>query len=153
MDKPVITQEQEEKIRGWEYHTGYPGRLLELRAQYLLTSSKCLQSLSLDKLARALYVGYEVEVEEYFKVGDIVILETGIGSIYTVEDIKANLCNLSGTMQDYTGVEISTIRHATESEIVEEEKRHKDKELDEILLDLSDEERDILYNKLVRGDY
>ncbi len=107
MEKVKINQEQAEAIREWKYHTGYPGRLLELRAQYLLTSSKCLQSLSLDKLARAIYVGYEVEEE--FKENDWVV-------------------NLLGTvfeLSEFQPVLLWGIRHATEHEIAEEKERRR----------------------------
>jgi len=146
MEKVKINQEQADKIRGWEYHTGYPGRLLELRAQYLLTSSKCLQSLSLDKLARALYVGYEVEVEELepqFEVEDWVIHDGGIA--FKLSEFQLANLGKSNGLRNY--------RHATESEIAAEKKRRMDKKIDEIILDLSDEERDRLYEKLFRGDY
>ena len=134
MGKVVITQEQAVKIRGWEYHTGYPGRLLELRAQYLLTSSKCLQSLTLDELARVIYVGYEVE--EKFKVGDKVFYRTMDTGMHTIIDMQAGICNLRGSVK-LTNVETSSIRLATESEIAAEKERRMGSKLDKILLDSS----------------
>ena len=150
MEKVKINQEQADKIKEWKYHTGYPGRLLELRAQYLLTSSKCLQSLTLDELARVIYVGYEVE--EKFKVGDKVFYRTMDTGMHTIIDMQAGICNLRGSVK-LTNVETSSIRHATKSEIAGEEKRRTNKKLDEILLDLSEGEKDMLYERLECGRF
>jgi len=88
-------------------HTGYPSKLLELHVKKALSDSKCLQSLSLDELARALYVGYEVEFED----GDWLV-NTHNGIIFKIEDgRKDNLKDIVGAKH---------LRHATESEIVEE---------------------------------
>jgi len=151
MGKIIVTQEQADKIKGWEWHTKYPNLLLNLHVNNALVYNNCLQSLTLDELARAIYVGYEVE--EKFKVGDKVILETGIEKIYTVGAIRANRCYLSGVAEEITNVETSNIRHATESEIAREEKSRMDKKINKIWIDLSDYERNGFYRKLVRGDY
>ena len=95
MEKVVITREQADKIKGWEYHTGYPGRLLELHAQYLLTSSKCLQSLSLDELARCLYSEEGYEVEEKFKQHELVIVRQA----ERVEELEKNCSHLRKSFQ------------------------------------------------------
>ena len=151
MGKVVITQEQADKIRGWEYHTGYPDRLLELRAQYLLTSSKCLQSLSLDKLARAIYVGYEVE--ERFEVGNWVNHDDrNIGKITKIKDGNIFI-DVPLNHGEYINTVSKYFEYATESEIAGEEKRRMDKKINEIWIGLSDYERNGLYRKLVRGDY
>jgi len=148
MGKVVITQEQADRIWGWEMHTGGKSKLLELHAKNLLADSKCLQSLTLDELARVIYVGCEVEVEELepqFEVGDWVV-NTCHNSIFQLEqsEVKDFFERIPA---------LKHIRHATESEIAGEEKSRMDKKLDQILLDLSDGERDRLYEKLGRGDY
>ena len=102
--------------------------------------NRCLNELSVDELARALYVGYEVEVE--VEVGDWLVNNRN-GLMFQIEDRQ----------EDKDIARMNHIRHATESEIEEEEKSRMDKKLDQILLDLSDGERDRLYEKLGRGDY
>lgn len=57
MDKVKITREQADRIWGWELQTDGKSRLLKLHARNVLTESECLQSLSLDELARAIYAG------------------------------------------------------------------------------------------------
>jgi len=143
MGKVVITQEQASKISEWEYHTDHPGTLLELHAKNKLFDSKCLQIMSLDQLARAIYVGYEVEVE--FEVGDWVV-NTCHNSIFQLEqsEVKDFFERIPA---------LKHIRHATESEIAEEEKRRMDKKLDGFLLSLSDDETDMLYERFGWGGY
>jgi len=143
MEKVKINQEQAERIRDWEYHTGYPGRLLELHAKYSLSRSKCLQSLSLDELARCLYVGYEVEVE--FEVGDWVV-NTCHNSIFQLEqsEVKDFFERIPA---------LKHIRHATESEIAAEKERRMDSKIDGLLVGLSSGERVRLREKLECGDY
>ena len=154
MGKVVITQEQADRIWGWKWHTGGKSKLLELHAKNLLADSKCLQSLSLDELARALYVGYEVAEE--FEQGEWVVvtfeLHTTIyGKTKKITDVNKS-CSVGDDIYfelDGKGVVYQNeIRHATESEIAEEEKRRMDKKINEILLDLSDYERDMLYERL-----
>ena len=122
MEKVKINQNQADKISEWKYHRGYPSKLLKLHTKNLLPYSKCLQSLTLDELARALYVGYEVEVEELepqFEVGDKVFYRTMDTGMHTIIDMQAGICNLRGSVK-LTNVKTSNIRHATESEIAEE---------------------------------
>jgi len=148
MGKVVITQEQADKIWGWEMHTGGKSKLLELHAKNLLADSKCLQSLTLDELARAIYVGCEVEVEELepqFEVGDWVV-NTCHNSIFQLEQ--------SEVKDFFERIPVlKHIRHATESEIAGEEKSRMDKKINEIWIGLSDYERNGFYRKLVRGEY
>jgi len=153
-DKVKITHEQAEKIRGWQAHTGYPTCiLLELHVNNTLTFSKCLQNLTLDELARAIYIGYEVEEE--FKVGDFVVYVHD-GTVYQV----VKKITEGNTHHDIIGckgklkysVHRDHIRHATPTEIAAEIERRMNKKLDQILLDLSDGERDRLYKKLEWGD-
>jgi len=155
MDKPIINKNQADRIWAFEWRKNNPSKLLEFHVKHTFSSSKCLQSLSLDELARCLYVGYEVEVEELepqFEVGDKVFYRTMDTGMHTIIDMQAGICNLRGSVK-LTNVETSNIRHATESEIVEEEKRRMDKKINEIWIDLSDYGRNELYKKLVRGDY
>jgi len=159
MDKVKITCEQADKIRGWETHTGYLSKLLELHSENLLDNSKCLQSLSLDELARCLYVGYKVE--EKFKQGEWVVvtfkLHTTIhGKTKKITDVNKS-CSVGDDIYfelDGKGVVYQNeIRHATESEIAREEKSRMDKKINEIWIGLSDYERNGFYRKLVRGEY
>ena len=148
MGKVVITREQADKIKGWEWHTKYPNILLELHVNNALICNKCLQSLTLDELARALYVGYEVAEE--FEQGDWVVVNedffiTIISNVY-----EGGIIQLFGNSDNFIGKDL---RHATPTEIEEEEKRRMDKKINEIWIDLSDYERNGLYKKLVRGDY
>ena len=152
MEKVVITQEQADRIREWETHAGYLSKLLELHSKYSLSRSKCLQDLTLDELARALYVGYKVE-EEFEHWNWVYILETG-----EVGRVDRNYSGI-GFVDVYDhnyytkGYKPNEIRHATESEIAEEEKRRTNKKLDEILLDLSEYERDMLYERFECGRF
>jgi len=155
-DKVKITHEQAEKIKEWHLHTGYLSILLKLHVNNELVSSDCLQSLTLDELARALYVGCEV-VEE-FKVGDLIIDKNDkYKTVIEITEIRT--FNLFGYSYDEDGQEIGTCirieyaRHATESEIAAEKERLMDNKLDTIWLNLSDEERDRLHDKLECGDY
>ena len=144
MEKQIITYEQADKISEWEYNTGHPGRLLKLHAKNKLSKrSECLQSLSLDQLARAIYVGYEVE--EHFKVGDWVV-NTCHNSIFQLEQ--------SEVKDFFERIPVlKHIRHATESEIADKKGRILDKKTDKILLDLEPHERTRLREKLECGDY
>ena len=156
MEKVKINQEQADKIWGWKYREAL---LLKIHAQNKLSDNSCLQSLSLDKLARALYVGYEVE--EKFKQGEWVVvtfkLHTTIhGKTKKITDVNKS-CSVGDDIYfelDGKGVVYQNeIRHATESEIAGEEKSRMDKKINEIWIGLSDYERNGLYKKLVRGDY
>ena len=154
MEKQIINQDQADRIWGWEWHTGGKSKLLGLHAKNLLGDSKCLQSLTLDELAQALYVGYEVE--EQFKVGDFVVYAHD-GTVWEVVKKKTG----GNTHHDIIGckgkfkhsVHRDHIRHATESEIAGEEKRRMDKKINEIWIGLSDYERNGLYKKFECGDY
>jgi len=144
MEKVKITCEQAEIITKWKYNRGI---LLGVHARDTLATHNCLQNLTLDQLARCLYgEGYEVEVEEQepqFEFGDWVV-NTCHNSIFQLEqsEVKDFLERIPV---------LKHIRHATESEIAEEEKRRTNKKLDEILLDLSDYERHKLHMKLKWG--
>ena len=143
MEKPIINQNQADRIWAWEWRKNNPSKLLELHAKKVLSDSKCLQSLSLDQLARAIYVGYEVE--EHFKVGDWVV-NTCHNSIFQLEQ--------SEVKDFFERIPVlKHIRHATESEIADKKGRILDKKTDKILLDLEPHERTRLREKLECGDY
>jgi len=76
-------------------------------------------------------------------------MDTGM---HTIIDIQAGICNLRGSVK-LTNVETSSIRHATESEIAEEEERHMNVKIDGLLLGLSNGERRKLSEKLECGNY
>ena len=156
MDKPVINQEQADGIRDWKYNRGI---LLGFHARDNLSDDNCLQSLTLDELARCLYVGYEVE--EKFKQGEWVVvtfkLHTTIhGKTKKITDVNKS-CSVGDDIYfelDGKGVVYQNeIRHATESEIAGEEKSRMDKKINEIWIGLSDYERNGLYKKFECGDY
>jgi len=110
-----------------------------------------LRNLSVAAIARALYVGYEVELE--YSVGDWIYRERDM-VISKITKIDYGM-NVSGSIftDAYTGrLFKDEIRHATESEIVAEKGRRMNKKLDAILLDLSSEERIRLQGKLNCGD-
>jgi len=154
MDKPIINKNQADRIWAFEWRKNNPSKLLEFHVKHTLSDSKCLQSLSLEQLARALYVGYEVEEE--FEVGDFVVNMHG-GTVLKV----INKITESGTYYEVVrcgsglkeSIHRDRLRHATESEIAVEEKRRTNKKLDEILLDLSEGERDMLYERFGWGGY
>ena len=156
MGKVKITQKQADKIWGWEMHTGGKSKLLELHAKYSLVCNNCLQSLTLDELARALYVGYEVEVE--VKVGDLII-DKNDNYKTVIEITEIETFHLFGNWSDErgqeTGICIMTeyARHATESEIAAEKGRRMDSKIDGLLVGLSSGERVRLREKLECGDY
>ena len=138
MEKAVITQIQAERIREWEHRETL---LLRFHVKKILSKrSKPLQDLTLDELARALYVGYEVEVE--VKVGDWLVNNRN-GLMFQIEDRQ----------EDKDIARMNHIRHATESEIVEEKGRRMDSKIDGLLVGLSSGERVRLREKLECGDY
>ena len=154
MDKPVITQIQAERIREWEHRETL---LLSFHVKKILSKrSKPLQSLTLDELARALYVGYEVEVE--VKVGDLII-DKNDNYKTVIEITEIETFHLFGNWSDErgqeTGICIMTeyARHATESEIAAEKGRRMDSKIDGLLVGLSSGERVRLREKLECGDY
>ena len=112
--------------------------------------------MTLDELARALYVGYEVEVE--FEVGDLII-DKNDNYKTVIEITEIETFHLFGNFYDErgqeTGICIMTeyARRATESEIAAEKERILDKKIDEVLLDLGPHERTMLREKLECGDY
>lgn len=148
MDKVVITRNQAERIQEWKYREAL---LLRFHAQNKLSDDNCLRSLTLDELARCLY-GEGYEVEEKFEVGDKVFYRTMDTGMHTIIDMQAGICNLRGSVK-LTNVETSNIRHATESEIAEEEKRRTNKKIDEILIGLSEYETDMLYERFECGRF
>ena len=154
MDKPIINKNQADRIWAFEWRKNNPSKLLEFHVKHTLSDSKCLQSLSLEQLARALYVGYEVEEE--FEVGDFVVNMHG-GTVLKV----INKITESGTYYEVVrcgsglkeSIHRDRLRHATESEIAEEEERHTNVKIDGLLVGLSSGERVRLREKLECGDY
>ena len=145
-DKVKITHEQAEKIKEWHLHTGYLSILLKLHVNNALASSNCLQSLTLDELARALYVGCEVEPQ--FEVGDWVVHDNrNIAKIIYID------CGIIYIDNDGINTVSMYYSHATESEIAEEKERRLSQKIDKILFGLSSDERFRLRAKLECGDY
>ena len=140
MGKQIITREQADKIKGWEWHTKYPSILLKIHVYNSLVCNNCLQDLTLDELARALYVGYEVEFE--FEVGD-----------WLVNNRNSLMFQIEDRQEDKDIARMNHIRHATESEIVEEKERRMDSKVDGLLVGLSSGVRVRLREKLECGDY
>ena len=141
MAKIVVTQEQADRINYFRKDDEGKGEAIRHHVNKWLSSvNTCLNELSVDELARALYVGYEVEVE--VKVGDWLVNNRN-GLMFQIEDRQ----------EDKDIARMNHIRHATESEIVEEKERILDKNIDEILLGLESHERTRLREKLECGDY
>jgi len=139
MGKVKINQEQADRINYFRKDDEHKGDAIRYQInKWLAPVNTCLNKLTLDELARALYVGYEVEVE----VGDWLVNNRN-GLMFQIEDRQ----------EDKDIARMNHIRHATESEIAEEEKRLTNKKLDEILLDLSDNETDMIHERFECGDY
>jgi len=118
MGKVVITQDQADRINYFRKDDERKGDAIRYHLNtWLSPVNMCLNELSVDQLARALYVGYEVE--EKFEVGDKVFYRTMDTGMHTIIGMQAGICNLRGSVK-FTNVKTSNIRHATESEIAEE---------------------------------
>ena len=149
MEKPIITRAQAEAINSCKIDDEDKVEAIRHHINtWCAPPNRCLNELSLGELVEALYVGYEVEVEELepqFEVGDWVINAYN-NRIFQLEQSEVkDFFELLPTLKH--------IRHATESEIAEEEKRRMDKKINEIWIGLSDYERNGLYKKFECGDY
>jgi len=95
-------------------------------------------------------------LEPQFEVGDFAV-NVHDGTVLEI----VNKITESGTYYEVVrcgsglkeSIHRDRLRHATESEIAVEEKRRTNKKLDEILLDLSEGERDMLYERFGWGGY
>ena len=157
MGEVVITQEQADRINYFRKDDERKGDAIRYHLnKWLAPVNMCLNELTLDQLTRALYVGYEVE--ENFKVGDLII-DKNDNYKTVIEITEIETFHLFGNWSDERGQEIGICimmkyaRHATESEIAGEEKSRMDKKINEIWIGLSDYERNGFYRKLVRGEY
>src|SRR5690625_2377859 len=121
MEKVKLTQEQVEALQN---------RLTFLKKSEIIRHHavysepwngihECLNSINLDDMIRALYIGYEVEPE--FKVGDWVTCSLFSGVYEITEDNQflgiVQLDNNGG------GIHESRLRHATPEEIAKEKER------------------------------
>jgi len=148
MGKIIVTQDQADRINYFRKDDESKGEAIRHHVNKWLSSvNTCLNELSVDQLARALYVGYEVEendwvvrmdheIEEPYKV----IGRTDEGHIQ-IDDESASL------------LPSSVFRYATTQEIAAEKEHRMDSKLDRIWIGLSDYERNGFYRKLVRGGY
>ena len=108
MGKIIVTQEQADRINYFRKDDEGKGDAIRYHLNtWLAPVNTCLNELTLDELARAIYVGYEVE--EKFKVGDWLVNNRN-GMIFQIEDRQ----------EDKDIARMNHIRHATESEIAEE---------------------------------
>jgi len=160
MGKIVVTQEQADRINYFRKDDESKGEAIRHHVNKWLSSvNTCLNELSVDELVRALYVGYEVEVEEQepqFEVGDFAV-NVHDGTVLEV----INKITESGTYYEVVrcssglkeSIHRDRLRHATESEIAEEEKRRTNVKIDGLLVGLSSGERVRLREKLECGDY
>jgi len=156
MEKVKVSQEIANAIKNIKQPEGAIEHHV-MRRNFVTEKKKALNSLTLDELIRAIYVGYEV-VEKFSK-GDWVVVTfelhaTIYGKIKKITDVKESLAaghdvyfNLEGDGVVYQ----NEIRHARpeEIEIAEEKERRTDKKLDDLLLNLSNKERVRLCNKLI----
>lgn len=127
MSKVVLTKEQAEAIEKWlqPNKVGYAKKdLLKQHSQICLLNSlswtdtfKGLRTMSIDEMAKALYVGYEIE-QPKFEVGELVVgLKSGnmfeitgaIGENFYGTRLKDGMRNLL--------LDRDMIRHATKEEI------------------------------------
>jgi phage regulator Rha-like protein len=124
MEKVKVSREQAEAIEELTKVLFNPTIVItHIRDRFRDEKTECINSMPVDSLIRALYIGYEVEPE--FKVGDWVAFdnrkdEVAIRKIERINDqfgdgLYAHWKN--GSMR------LSGLRHATPSEIAEEKER------------------------------
>ncbi|RFA36207.1 hypothetical protein CAI16_05285 [Virgibacillus dokdonensis] len=120
MEKVKVTQDQADALE----RTGDKGDVLATHIKYgwVHHDNECLNSLSIDEMARALYVGYEVIPS--FKAGDWIVHEQS-GYIGIITKITNGRYVYGDARQDgfLAGFAQEVLRHATESEVAEEIQR------------------------------
>lgn len=128
MEKQIITREQAEALNEIFEKTAFTkDELIDLYAETGLYRS--LRDLSVSELAKALYIGYEVEPE--FKVGDWVFWETKSNgpipkTAFKIENFIKNGVYPDEWPSPYAGggpIPIEELRHATPEEIEKEKER------------------------------
>lgn len=141
MTKPIITQEQADAIESLADNK--KGLAVDFHVKAIWENEHgVLNDLSTDQLIKALYIGYEVELE-YLR-GDWVNFYFGgrhyIGKIlgtYTSGMFEV----LSTELTSSKKVDRKDVSRATETEIAQEKERRTEKKLSEMLNDLTVEEK------------
>lgn len=130
MEKVKLTKEQVVTLETAIELNGFEGVVRQhVEGGWTTSTLKALNDLSVDKLVRALYIGYEVDSQ--YKIGDWVVLEDGyIGEIEFINEVEgwANVGYSKDTKErgvclarTYDLIDIK--RHATPSEIAQEKER------------------------------
>jgi hypothetical protein len=121
MEKVKVTQKQFDWLEGYELTQAQIDYLIEVHPHRKRPESPIID-WSASKLARALYIGYEVEPE--FKVGDWVVYDNGIerGHGYRTNQIK-EIDEWSAHFDERRSMGLSSLRHATPQEIATEKTR------------------------------
>lgn len=122
IEKVKVSQEIAEAL-GIRLGKGIPSNILKhhITDGWSNPINKALNDLSVDDLARALYIGYEVEPE--YKKGDFVV-NTRENTIYEVYSDGRNDCyHMERDGEEYHHIHKDYLRHATESEIAQEKER------------------------------
>src|SRR5699024_1028720 len=118
MEKVKLTQEQADAIEVWK-KTSYRLDDFLTYKNMLDESFKCLRGFSLDKFAKALYIGYEVEPN--IKVGDFVDIGLfGVSKIAEVTGVKGDAIAINGS-DEYHEFKINRV--LTDEEKHEEKQR------------------------------
>lgn len=134
-EKVKVTQEQFDWLERYELTQEQIDHYIDIQP-YKKRPDSPIVDWPASKVAKALYIGYEVEPE--FGVGDWVVRDDkeSIGKIIKMypDVIETDLGNgFYGRSKDY--------RHATESEIAAEKGRRSEVKLSEILHDLTIKEK------------
>lgn len=118
MEKQILTREQAEALDEIFEKTAFTkDELIDLHAKTGLYRS--LRDLSVSELAKALYIGYEVEPE--FKVGDWIV---AIGkTVKLVDETKTTFILDGGIGEKNKRIVKEHYRHATPQEIEKEKER------------------------------
>lgn len=119
MEKVKVTQEQADAIDLFTF-TGNTLEGFSRKRKSFSNAFKSIKELTVDEMAKALFIGYEVEPE--FKVGDWVSYDNGIAGWMTkvVVQIEGSYLHLTPT-----GMLLKKFaRHATAEEIAKE-KQHR----------------------------
>jgi len=151
-EKVMITKEQDDAIEEYmNKHKCSKETILDLHAANYknnLTGGsmqwsdpfRSMNELSVSDMARALYIGYEVEPK--YCVGKWVVVTDGfeeIGRISKITKVSGRSVLLEGVNNCWW--EFSQIRYATEQEIAAEKGRRSEVKLSEILHDLTIKEK------------
>ena len=128
MGKVKITQEQADEIEYLLEDGGNKKAIVLIKVYDWFHKSIIINSIELDTLIRALYIGYEIE--ETFEVGDWIVVEDCpckriIGKVQKITEVEehSTFTRLHYDRDWWSVISESKIRHATPEEIAEEKQR------------------------------